>query len=207
MFDINKKENLNVTMPKVVDHDQYRRTLLQQSLDLFAENGYSSITMRQLAEGLGVSTGTLYHYFPSKENMFLQLVEELTEQDISYFLAQAPTPPSRLERLEAVMGFVVDNFEYFTKQQLLWIDFYQHSHRTNLDLPAILDRIWNKTRQALADYLQTQDLEILDFILIFMDGLLMQQIYGKEEANWVKVQVALLCQMVATQLDASSVMV
>jgi AcrR family transcriptional regulator len=72
-------------MPKVVDHDQYRRTLLQQSLDLFAENGYSSITMRQLAEGLGVSTGTLYHYFPNKENMFLQLVEELTEQILVIF--------------------------------------------------------------------------------------------------------------------------
>lgn len=191
-------------MPKVVDHDQYRRTLLQQSLDLFAENGYSSITMRQLAEGLRVSTGTLYHYFPNKEMMFIQLVEELTEQDISYFLSQAPTPPSQQERLAAVMDFVVENLDYFTKQQLLWIDFYQHSHRTNLELPAILNRLWNKTQQALADYLQTQNSEILDFILIFMDGLLMQQIYGKEEADWVKTQVHLLCQMVATQLDRSS---
>lgn len=193
-------------MPKVVDHDQYRRTLLQQSLELFAANGYGSITMRQLAEGLEVSTGTLYHYFPNKENMFLQLVEELTEQDISYFLSQAPTTPSQLERLEAVMAFVIDNFEYFTKQQLLWIDFYQHSHRTNLDLPALLDRIWDKTRQGLADYLQTQNSEIIDFILIFLDGLLMQQIYGKEESDWVKTQVNLLCQMVAIQLDTSPAM-
>jgi AcrR family transcriptional regulator len=190
-------------MPKVVDHDQYRRSLLQQSLDLFAEKGYSSITMRQLAEGLGVSTGTLYHYFPNKENMFLQLVEELTEQDISYFLSHAPTPPSQLERLEAVMDFVVDNLEYFTKQQLLWIDFYQHSHRTNLDLPAILDKLWNRTRQALSDYLQTQNSDILDFILIFMDGLLMQQIYGKAGEDWARTQVNLLCQMVAIQLEHS----
>jgi AcrR family transcriptional regulator len=191
-------------MPKVVDHDQYRRSLLQQSLDLFAEKGYSSITMRQLAEGLGVSTGTLYHYFPNKENMFLQLVEDLTEQDISYFLSQAPTPSSQLERLEAVMGFVIENLDYFTKQQLLWIDFYQHSHRTNLDLSTILDRIWEKTRQALADYLQPQNSNILDFILIFMDGLMMQQIYGREEATWARRQVNLLCQMVGTQLERSS---
>jgi AcrR family transcriptional regulator len=191
-------------MPKVVDHDRYRRSLLQQSLNLFAEKGYSAITMRQLAEGLGVSTGTLYHYFPNKENMFLQLVEELTEQDISYFLSQAPTPPSQLERLEAVMGFVIENLDYFTKQQLLWVDFYQHSHRTNLDLSTVLDRIWEKTRQALADYLQTQNSNILDFILIFMDGLMMQQIYGREEATWARRQVNLLCQMVGTQLERSS---
>jgi AcrR family transcriptional regulator len=195
-------------MPKVVDHHQYRRTLLQQSLDLFAENGYGSITMRQLAEGLGVSTGTLYHYFPNKESMFIQLVEELTEQDISHFLSHAPTTPSQLERLTAVMDFLVENLDYFTKQQLLWIDFYQHSHRTNLELPKILDRLWNKTRQALADYLQTQSSDILDFILIFIDGLLMQRIYGKEEVDWMKTQIQLLCQMVATQLDQSpSVMV
>jgi AcrR family transcriptional regulator len=188
-------------MPKIVDHDQYRRTLLQQSLDLFAEKGYSSITMRQLAEGLGVSTGTLYHYFPSKENMYLQLVEELTEQDISSFLSQAPAPPSRLERLEAVMDFVIDNLEYFTKQQLLWIDFYQHSHRSNLNLPAILDKLWNRTREALSEYLQTQNSDILDFILIFMDGLVLQQIYGKGGEAWARTQVNLLCQMVAIQLE------
>jgi hypothetical protein len=106
------------------------------------------------------------------------------------------------------MDFLVENLDYFTKQQLLWIDFYQHSHRTNLELPKILDRLWNKTRQALADYLQTQSSDILDFILIFIDGLLMQRIYGKEEVDWMKTQIQLLCQMVATQLDQSpSVMV
>ena len=77
-------------MPKIVDHDRYRKELLQGSLDLFAERGYGSITMRQIAKGLGVSTGTLYHYFPSKESIFMQLVQELCEQDISSFFAQAP---------------------------------------------------------------------------------------------------------------------
>jgi len=86
-------------MPKVVDHIQYRRDLLRQSLDLFAEKGYGSLTMRQLAEALGVSTGTLYHYFPSKESLFIQLIEELTEQDISNFLSQAPMPASMLAEL------------------------------------------------------------------------------------------------------------
>ncbi len=61
-------------MPKIVDRERYRKQLLQQSFELFAEIGYGNITMRQLAQKLAVSTGTLYHYFPSKEAMFLQLV-------------------------------------------------------------------------------------------------------------------------------------
>ncbi|MGB6015410.1 MAG: helix-turn-helix domain-containing protein, partial [Nodosilinea sp.] len=48
-------------MPKIVDHDQYRREILDQCFDLFAEKGYAALTMRQIAQELGVSTGTLYH--------------------------------------------------------------------------------------------------------------------------------------------------
>ncbi len=188
-------------MPKVVDHVQYRRSLLKQSLDLFAEKGFGSITMRQLAEGLGVSTGTLYHYFPNKESLFLQLVQELTEQDIGNFLAQAPLSPSRLERLEAVMAFVIENLDYFTKQLLLWIDFSQYTHRTHLELPEIIEKLWDQTRQALSDYLQTQNFVALDFILVYVDGLLVQRVYDKKDLDWFKVQLHLLCQMAAAQLD------
>jgi AcrR family transcriptional regulator len=189
-------------MPKVVDHIQYRRDLLRQSLDLFAEKGYGSLTMRHLAEALGVSTGTLYHYFPSKESLFIQLIEELTEQDISNFLSQAPMPPSTLARVEAVMDFVLEHLDYFTKQQLLWMDFYQHTHRTLLECPEILEKLCGKTRQALSDYLQTQNEAVLEFMLVFIDGLLMQRIYGKQDMEWFKAQATLLCSMIASQLSS-----
>jgi AcrR family transcriptional regulator len=189
-------------MPKVVDHLQYRRDLLRQSLDLFAEKGYGSLTMRQLAEALGVSTGTLYHYFPSKESLFIQLIEELTEQDISNFLSQAPMPASMLARVEAVMDFVLENLDYFTKQQLLWMDFYQHTHRSLLEYPEILEKLCCKTRRALSDYLQTQNEAALEFMLVYIDGLLMQRIYGKEDMDWFKTQSSLLCSMIASQLSS-----
>ena len=55
-------------MPKVVDHDQQRSDLLAAAFDLFADRGYSATSMRALASGLGVSTGTLYHYFSGKDD-------------------------------------------------------------------------------------------------------------------------------------------
>jgi AcrR family transcriptional regulator len=39
-------------MPKSVDHIQYRKELLNKCFNLFAEKGYGSITMRQIARGL-----------------------------------------------------------------------------------------------------------------------------------------------------------
>jgi AcrR family transcriptional regulator len=69
-------------MPKIVDHDRYRKELLGKCFDLFAAKGYGSITMREIAQGLGVSTGTLYHYFPNKKVLFEQLIEQMAERDV-----------------------------------------------------------------------------------------------------------------------------
>jgi AcrR family transcriptional regulator len=75
-------------MPKIVDHEQYRKELLGKCFDLFADKGYGAITMRQIANSLEVSTGTLYHYFPSKQALFEQLVEEISQQDVMAALAE-----------------------------------------------------------------------------------------------------------------------
>jgi AcrR family transcriptional regulator len=113
-------------MPKIVDRQQYRKQLLQQSFELFAEIDYGNITMRQLAQKLGVSTGTLYHYFPSKEAMFLQLVAEQTQQDIATFLSRASAiPPDIRSRVRAILDFVSENREYFTQQTIVSLDYCQ----------------------------------------------------------------------------------
>lgn len=57
-------------MPAPLDADERRRELLDAAFALFAEHGYHALGMRALAEGLGVSTGALYHWFPGKELLF-----------------------------------------------------------------------------------------------------------------------------------------
>ncbi|MEO0934851.1 MAG: TetR/AcrR family transcriptional regulator, partial [Cyanobacteria bacterium J06641_2] len=116
-------------MPKIVDHEKYRKELLWKSFDLFALKGYGSVTMREIAKELGVSTGTLYHYFPNKEAIFLQLVEEQTEQDISNFLVEAGSPETLEERIKVLINFIQKYENYFIKQTLLNFDFYQQQER------------------------------------------------------------------------------
>lgn len=100
-------------MPKIVDHDQYRRELLDQCFDLFAEKGYSTITMRQIAKGLDVSTGTLYHYFPSKEAIFEQLVEEMIQQDMLQVSNELATATTVSDRIKRGFEFVERKQDYF----------------------------------------------------------------------------------------------
>ena len=185
-------------MPKVVDHERYRKELLEGCLKLFAERSYGSITMRQIAKGLQVSTGTLYHYFPSKEQIFMLLVQELCEQDISSFFAQAPEGGSTEERLTAVMDYVLQNCQYFHQQVLLWVDFYQQTKNGNEEESLFLRKVWARTRDLLQDYLDVSDQAVIDFIMVFIDGLILQYIYdrGVQDTDWFRQQGQLLIQMV-----------
>lgn len=187
-------------MPKIVDHDRYRQELLSKCLQLFAEQGYGSITMRQIAQRLGVSTGTLYHYFPSKEGIFIQLVQELCEQDIANFFAQAPAGETLGDRLRIVMSFFLENLKLYQQQLLLWVDFYQHNQRKATHDPQILRGIWQRTHDQLAAYLQLPP-ERVNFILVFMDGLLLQRLYdrGSDETAWVESQSQLLIHLLTIQ--------
>jgi len=45
---------------------------LSAALDLFQERGYEATTMRAIADRAGVSLGSSYHYFPSKEHLVLE---------------------------------------------------------------------------------------------------------------------------------------
>lgn len=169
-------------MPKIVDHDAYRRELLAQCLSLFAEKGFGVVTMRQVANSLGVSTGTLYHYFPNKESIFVQLVEEYCSKDVAEFFAQAPVQATLGQKLQTVMTFFLTKYEAYQQQFLIWIDFYQHCRHTGNASETVLQQSWQQTHQQLAAYLQIAP-EQVDCLLTFLDGLLLQCLYGRSQAE------------------------
>ncbi|MEA4884997.1 MAG: TetR/AcrR family transcriptional regulator [Clostridia bacterium] len=67
-----------------------RRQILDASEHVFAENGFHTSTMDQVADAAGVAKGTIYLYFASKKELLSELVEDriakltgLTESAIS----------------------------------------------------------------------------------------------------------------------------
>jgi AcrR family transcriptional regulator len=52
-------------------------------LELFASKGFGQVGMRELATCLGRSPGSLYHHYPSKQHLLLDLIEEFYEELLS----------------------------------------------------------------------------------------------------------------------------
>ncbi|MDF0732109.1 helix-turn-helix domain containing protein [Pseudomonas entomophila] len=51
-----------------------------KAMALFAEKGFGQVSMRELAAHVGLTAGSLYHHFPSKQDLLFDLIEELYEE-------------------------------------------------------------------------------------------------------------------------------
>jgi AcrR family transcriptional regulator len=56
------------------DAEGRRRDILRSAEKLLADSGYAALTMRAIAVGAGVSSGTVYQYFDGKEDVFVALM-------------------------------------------------------------------------------------------------------------------------------------
>jgi AcrR family transcriptional regulator len=188
-------------MPKIVDHDQYRKDLLHKSFDLFAEKGYA-ITMRQIAQGLGVSTGTLYHYFPSKEALFEQLVLEQFEQDVLRFADELKQASTLAERIEAGFQYVEKNQDYFFKQMMICMDFSQHLNREGKECSEVFQQLEEKAYATIGNLLGIEDPDLLMLVSGLVDGLVIGRIYGTSVP--IARQGKLFAKMVTAYLESEA---
>jgi AcrR family transcriptional regulator len=53
--------------------------ILEAAFGEFSRNGYATTTLDQIAERAGVTKGTIYVYFESKEHLFISMVREFTK--------------------------------------------------------------------------------------------------------------------------------
>ena len=70
---------MQLTPRKIPSQERSRETvaaIYQAAAQVFSRNGYADTTTDQIAERAGVSIGTLYQYFPSKEAISLGLWEK-----------------------------------------------------------------------------------------------------------------------------------
>jgi len=96
--------------------------------------------MRDLSKKLKISTGTLYHYFNDKEDLFEKMMVELSTLDITSgksFLDKSKTTQAKWQKF---VEFVEEKEEYFKMLIMLLIDFERNkSNKKDSNFHLILD--------------------------------------------------------------------
>lgn len=130
-------------MPKIVDHDAYREELLLKYFDLFAKRGYADVTMREIARSLEVSTGTLYHYFPTKKSILEHMFRIASRRDISGVMERVKDDDSLETRLHIFSDYIQERESYFQDIVLLSIDHYRYAD-DSFDIVREADRYYGQ---------------------------------------------------------------
>jgi AcrR family transcriptional regulator len=121
-------------MPKLLDHTVAKNKLKieRAALHLFTRQGFHGTTVRDIAKAAGVSMGKLYLYYPTKEDIFIGLVEHMDQkmealrQKELVPLMKSPDPESLRQLGMAVGRIVSENLDYW---RLMYVDVVEFRHK------------------------------------------------------------------------------
>ncbi|MEM7007744.1 MAG: TetR/AcrR family transcriptional regulator [Thermodesulfobacteriota bacterium] len=89
--------------------------IMKAAANLFSKKTYHDVTMDEIAEEVGVAKGTIYLYFDSKENLYLEILEH-THQTIESILEKEiakhhPAPEKLKNILALIFQFYFQNMD------------------------------------------------------------------------------------------------
>jgi AcrR family transcriptional regulator len=68
-----------------------RRQIIEAAASVFAAKGFHNTTTKEIAEAAGVSEGTIYNYFSSKEDLLLGMLNTFITESIQSILDRSPS--------------------------------------------------------------------------------------------------------------------
>jgi AcrR family transcriptional regulator len=79
--------------------DERYEQILEHAMRLFAQKGYAATKISDVSQSAGLSQGLVYHYFASKEEMFIAVVRQTIELSNRAAASLAVAPLDPLEKM------------------------------------------------------------------------------------------------------------
>lgn len=95
--------------------DARNEQILSAALELFATRGLAASRIKDIAARAGMSQGLVYHYYPSKEEIFVALIHNAFDKlnHAVVALEQMPLPPR--EKLQTAIEALLQGFQQTRK--------------------------------------------------------------------------------------------
>ena len=110
-----------------------KNLILEKAKDMIITESYSSLSISKLTSELNISKGSFYTYFPSKDNMLAEILDEYSENTkvfsenlasnsnsidecLNYYVNSMLNLNDRDLKLELVMTSLKRNYEVFNEE-------------------------------------------------------------------------------------------
>lgn len=183
-----------IMSPRVSDmYKQNKRELiLKSAAACFAKKGFKSTTIDDIAAHSKTSKGTVYLYFNSKEDIFFQLNEDYTGEDLGKIRQQIKVENNAAAKLRKILAFFYDcsndNGEIeFASLQVEFLLYISRDPKMRDDWKNRGKNTWSFIEEVIEEGIQNgefrKDLNQEDFsriISTIQDGLVMHLIMDKD---------------------------
>lgn len=92
----------------VVEETGMRNTIIEKAKSLFIQHGYHGLSMREIAEEVGVSKPALYYHFKDKEDLFCAVLNNGIEEIGDVIDSINNQPGTSYEKLCLFMKYVLN---------------------------------------------------------------------------------------------------
>jgi AcrR family transcriptional regulator len=100
-----------------------RERLVNAARAVIDRGGYAAASVAAIADEAGVATGTLYRHFPSKAELFVEIVRSSSQRELGAMRAAATEPGTFSERLDAIVTTYARRA--LRKRRLAWALVYE----------------------------------------------------------------------------------
>lgn len=153
--------------------------LLAISARLFAERGFSGVSMREIARSAGITQAAIYHHFANKEELYIATLEHLYQgptNELVNVVCQESDPEVQLEILVSNTLEIFDRHAHFRRiyfRELLEGD----NKRLKLLADGILGEINEFVRDVLAQLAPHMDKHLL---MLDLGGLILHHLEARK---------------------------
>ncbi len=85
-----------------------RQRLIRAAIDEFANEGFEGASINRITRAAGVAVGTIYNYFPGKNELMLTLLGEIGVEHCSYIAEQIRQESDYVLRLKRLLAVAFD---------------------------------------------------------------------------------------------------
>lgn len=118
--------------PKIVDREQRHTEILTAAFTLFVDKGYYKTTLGDIARAVGIGQGTLYYYFPTKDEIFWGVFDHMMSSIEKHMRQRLENQTSPMGRMEEFLNILLLNFpEVGISDTQISADFAQHQELAN----------------------------------------------------------------------------